>query len=86
MAIAVTFEFPGESIEKYDQALAKSPELRSQPARSHHICFLTDNGWTVVDVWESEEAFAKFGEVLGPVLQELQLNAQPQVNPVHNTM
>lgn len=39
-----------------------------------------------MDVWESEEAFAKFGKVLGPVLQELQLDPQPQVNPVHNTM
>ena len=86
MAIAAVFEFPGESIDKYDQALAKSPELRTQPARSHHICFPTDKGWTVVDVWDSEEAFTKFGEVLGPVLQELQLNAQPKIYPVHNTM
>ena len=86
MAIAVVFEFPGETTDKYDQALARSPELRDQPARSHHICFTTDNGWTVVDVWDSEEAFAKFGELIGPVLQELQLNVQPSVHPVHNTM
>jgi hypothetical protein len=32
MAIAVFFDFPGESIEKYDQALAEAPDLRSQPA------------------------------------------------------
>ena len=86
MAIVAFFEFPNESIDKYDQALAKGPELRSQPARSHHICFKTENGWGVVDVWESGEAFAKFGELLGPVLQELQLSAQPTVHPVHNTM
>ena len=86
MAIAVFFEFPNESLDKYDQALAKVPELRTQPARSHHICFKTENGWGVVDVWESEETFAKFGELLGPVLQELQLNAQPAIHEVHNTM
>lgn len=86
MAIAAVFEFPDETIEKYDQALEKSPELRTQSARSHHICFTTDTGWTVVDVWDSEEAFAKFGELLGPVLQGLQLNVQPKVYPVHNTM
>ena len=86
MAIAVFFDFPGESIEKYDQALAEASDLRDQPARSHHICFKTDDGWGVVDVWDSEESFAKFGEVLGPTLQKLELQAEPKVHPVHNTM
>lgn len=62
------------------------PELRAQPPRSHHICYKTDNGWGVVDVWETEEAFAAFGAVLGPVLQEFQLSAEPRIQPVHNTM
>jgi hypothetical protein len=86
MAIAVFFEFPNESIEKYDQALAETPDLRNQEPRSHHICFKTESGWGVVDVWESEESFAKFGETLGPILQKLGLQAQPKVHPVHNTM
>ena len=86
MPIAVIFEFPNESIEKYDQALAEGPGLRDEPARSHHICFKTDSGWGVVDVWESEEAFAKFGETLGPVLQKFGLQAEPQIHPVHNIM
>ena len=86
MAIMVFFEFPNEPVDKYDQALAQGPELLTQPGRSHHICFKTENGWGVVDVWESEEAFAKFGELLGPVLQELQLSGQPRVLPVHNTI
>lgn len=86
MAIVVFFEFPNESIDKYDQALAKSPELLTQPDRSHHICFKTDSGWGVVDVWDSEEAFGKFGELLGPVLQELQLSGEPRIHAVHNTL
>ena len=86
MAIAVVFEFPNDSIEKYDQALAEAPDLRSQAARTHHICFEAGSGWTVVDVWESEESFAKFGELLGPILQKLGLQAEPKIHPVHNTM
>jgi hypothetical protein len=86
MAIAVVFEFPNESVEKYDRALAEQPDLRTQPGRTHHICWETDGGWTVVDVWESEEAFTKFGEVLGPTLQRLELSTEPKVHPVHNTM
>jgi hypothetical protein len=40
----------------------------------------------VVDVWESEDAFTKFGEVLGPTLQRLNLQAEPKIYPLHNTM
>lgn len=86
MAIAVLFEFANDSIDKYDQALAEAPDLREQPDRSHHICFEVGDGWTVVDVWKSEESFAKFGEILGPTLQKLGLQVEPKIYPVHNTM
>ena len=86
MAITVLFEFPNDSIDKYDQALAENPSLRDQPERSHHICYRTGSGWGVIDVWESEEAFGKFGELLGPTLQKLELRADPKIFPVHNTM
>jgi len=39
------------------------------------------SGFRVVDVWESEEAWNRFGEVLGPVLQEVGIEAQPEVYP-----
>ena len=86
MAIVVMFEFPGESIEKYDRALAENPDLRSQAGRSQHICYTTEDGWGVVDVWDSEEAFGAFGEVLGPTLQALDLQAEPKIFQLHNTM
>jgi hypothetical protein len=35
----------------------------------------------VVDVWESQEAFERFGETLVPLLQELEVDAQPEVYP-----
>jgi len=44
----------------------------------------TDNGWRVVDVWESEEAFQRFGEVIGPILQEVGMPGQPQLFALHN--
>jgi hypothetical protein len=50
MAIAVVFEFPMSRSTKHDQALAEAPELCTQPGRSHHICFVAESGWTVVDV------------------------------------
>lgn len=86
MAIAVLFEFPNEQIEKYDRALELAPHRADQPDRSVHVCFKTENGVRVLDVWESPEAIAKFGELLGPVMQEIGLSATPRIYEVHNTI
>jgi hypothetical protein len=40
-------------------------------------------GFRVVDVWESEEAAARFGEQLGPILQEAGVTAEPEIYPAH---
>jgi hypothetical protein len=85
MAIVVQFEFPHDLVETYDQVLEAEPEFRDQPLRSYHVCYATIGGFGVVDVWESEEAFAKFGQQLGPVLQRFGMNAEPtRINRVHN--
>ncbi|MGH8975443.1 MAG: hypothetical protein ACRD0C_19835 [Acidimicrobiia bacterium] len=86
MAITVVFEFPDEPVERYDQALEMAEDLKVQPTRSHHICYRTATGFTVVDVWQSEADFAAFAELLGPVLAELGLHAEPRIYPLHNTM
>lgn len=62
------------------------PALGHQPQRRFHVCYETGTGFTVVDVWESEEAFAAFGEVLGPVLQEVGLSPVPQVYRTYETV
>jgi len=41
------------------------------------------SGFRVVDVWESEEAWNRFGDALGPLLQEVGIEAQPEVYPAH---
>jgi hypothetical protein len=40
-------------------------------------------GFRVVDVWESEEAAQRFGETLIPILEEIGVEAQPEVYPAH---
>lgn len=50
-----------------------------------HTAGPTPTGWRVIDVWESEDAMRRFGEVLGPQLQKQGFsNVPPQVFPVHN--
>jgi hypothetical protein len=47
----------------------------------------TPNGWFVTDVWESEEAFRRFGEVLMPMLEELGVrDVQPKIYPAFNVV
>ena len=41
------------------------------------------NGFRVVDVWESEDAFRRFGDTLVPILQELGVEEQPEVYAAH---
>jgi hypothetical protein len=38
MAIVVVFEFPKDSIEKYDKVLELEPRTKDRPARLFHIC------------------------------------------------
>ena len=40
-------------------------------------------GFRVVDVWESEEAAARFGEQLGPTLKEAGVTAEPELYAAH---
>jgi hypothetical protein len=60
-----------------------SPADWPVPGLLVHIAGQGANGWRVVDVWESEEAFRRFGEKLGPVLKAVGVEATPEVYPAH---
>jgi hypothetical protein len=38
----------------------------------------------VVDVWESDEAFQRFGEALIPILREIGVDGDPEVYTAHS--
>ena len=93
MPIGVMFDFPGVSQAQYEgvcRGLNHGRLLRSLadwpvPGILSHTAGPTPNGWRVIDVWESEEAFGRFGEVIGPLLQKQGFpDAAPQVFPIHN--
>lgn len=83
MAIAVLFDCSNDTLDQYEQAFELAPELANQEARSFHACLTQGSGFLIVDVWESEDAFARFGEVLGPVLDKVNLHPIPDVRTVH---
>jgi hypothetical protein len=54
-----------------------------------HIAWDGPDGFQVVDVWESEEAVNRFGEIIGPMLRdvgvEVEAEAEPETAPETHT-
>jgi hypothetical protein len=86
MAIAAVFEFPAEPVEKYRKVFDAGEAIINQPNRLYHVCYRTDTGFTVIDVWADEQSFAAFGETLGPALHHAGLDPKPAVYPVEQVM
>ena len=93
MPVVMVHQIPGGTKEQYEAVAERltdgrglnSPDSWPVEGLVSHASGPTEDGWCVVDVWESEEAFQRFGEVLRPVLEEVGMPAgEPQVSPVHN--
>jgi hypothetical protein len=48
-----------------------------------HAAGQSPQGFRVVDVWQSEAACRRFGEVLGPILNEVGVEDQPEIYEAH---
>ena len=92
MPVVMVHDSPGVTQEQYEQVGARLTDGRGLSSLSDwpvdgilsHAAGPTADGWRVIDVWESEEAFQRFGEVIGPVLQELAYPGQPQLFELRN--
>ncbi|MDF9813405.1 hypothetical protein [Streptomyces sp. SPB162] len=94
MAILIVFDIPGMTQDAYQQSIVKLTGGRDKvetssdwpvPGLITHTAAPTPNGFFVADVWESEEAFQKFGAIIRPILEELGVpDAEPKVYPVVN--
>ena len=85
MPIAVYFNPEAMTVEQYDAAMAGLDAAGADdPAgRIHHSCFGAPDHLMIYDIWESPDAFAAFGETLGPILAEVVLDAgDAQVMPL----
>ena len=87
MALGIYFCPASMTAVQYDEVIARLDAAGAgQPAgRLCHTCFGTGHELQIFDVWESEEAFEKFGVTLLPILEEIGLDpGRPTVEPVHN--
>jgi len=93
VAIVAVFQAPGLTQDVYEETVRRltgGSRTRMQaasdwpvPGLLAHIAGNGDDGFRVVDVWESEEAFNGFGEHLMPVLQEVGVQGAPEVYPAY---
>lgn len=85
MAIGIYFPVRKMTAEKYN-AVNEALEAAGQanpPGRTFHCGFHAEDGIHVFDVWESEEKFAAFGEVLMPLLEAQDVHpGEPRIMPV----
>jgi hypothetical protein len=90
MPVAIEMDFPGATLEQYDQVIEKmglEPGGDTPPGAIFHWVAQTPDGLHVIDVWETQEAFDKFAEEqIGPITAEVGMDAPPQttVHQVHN--
>jgi hypothetical protein len=87
MAISIYINSPSMTAAQYDDIVGRLEAAGAgKPAgRLYHACFGSGDKLQVFDIWESQQAFDKFGETLMPIVQEVGLGSiQPMIEPVHN--
>ena len=89
MAIGLIFNNPGQTQEQYDAAVEQLNLAQSLPEGwIFHAAGPTEDGWRVVEVWESQEAAdAYFQGGLGQVLKNEGVSlGQPDTFTVYNVI
>jgi hypothetical protein len=95
MAIVAVFQSPTLTQATYEESVrllsggrSRMEKLADWPVKGLlvHVAGQGPNGFRVVDVWESEEAFQRFGEVLMPILKAIGIEGEPEVYPAHTAV
>ena len=89
MAVAAYFHPKNMTLAQFEEIHKRLNEAGEgdNPHRLHHSCFGADGDLMVYDVWDSPEAFAAFGAVLGPILAEVGVETSPpDLMPVHKLL
>ena len=84
MAVAVQLDFHNATLEQYDDANERIGLLPGGPAAGSqeffHWVMKTEDGFRVVDVWESREAFQEFERgTLRAIYQEVGIVDPPTI-------
>jgi hypothetical protein len=91
-AILAVHQVPSLTQERYEEVVRRltdgkgrleSPSDLPFDGLLVHVAAQTENGFLIVDVFESEEAFARFGEVMGTIPRDVGIEEPPKAYPAH---
>ena len=90
MAVVLVQQGPGFTQESYEEIVRRMMDGKTRPESPGdwpvdgllvHVAGEGENGFRVVDVWDSEESVQRLGETLGPIIKELGIEASPETYP-----
>jgi hypothetical protein len=82
MAIVMMLDWPEVTVDQYEEARKRVGWEVEQPEGGlSHVAWFGADGFHVVDVWESQQAFERFAEErLMPIVKgELEIPGEPQI-------
>jgi hypothetical protein len=92
MTVVLIHQGPSLTREKYEEIVRKltGGKTRMESASDWpvegllvHVAGDSPQGFRVVDVWQSDDACNRFGEVLAPILQEVGVDDEPEIYQAH---
>jgi hypothetical protein len=87
MTITILFDVLSTAAQ-YDQVIRdlEANGLKHPAGRLYHASQPKGDKWLVVDVWESQATFEKFGQSLLPILEKngVKFAGPPTILPTHN--
>jgi hypothetical protein len=91
MLMVGVHQVPSLTREKYEEVVrrltgkghAESPTDFPFEGLLVHAAGESESGFCVVDVWESEEAVARFREIIAPIATEVGIEEPPEFFPAH---
>ena len=91
MAVLMISDASEDTLAHYDQVIEQLQAAGHghPPGRQFHVAARKGTGYVVTDVWESQEAFDRFFEILDPLLQRVGSGPElqsVQILPVHNVI
>ena len=89
MALGLYFAPVSMSVDQYNDCISRLKKAGAghPPGRRYHAAFGTGDKVQVFDVWDSQEAFDKFGQTLMPIMQSMGVDpGKPSVMTIHNVI
>jgi hypothetical protein len=88
MAIVAKFEVRNMPADKYNEALRRleAAGAGAPPGRLYHISYGQQDSLQVIDVYDSPQSMESFAQTLVPILQEMGIEARPEVQEIYNTI